>query len=319
MKLSAQAHKLVRQLFDDESQRAAFIQSLSAPRDYQPAILWTGDDDTARAEGAAPFGIEPPLPWQPAFVDRLSSGQRPGQHVLHEQGAFYCLDMSSVFAASVMSAAPPDQPLVIDVCASPGGKGIFAWRLLRPAMLVANEVIKKRTAQLIANLKRCRVRPAAVTALDSSELARRAAATASLVIVDAPCSGQSLIAKGRENPGCFHPATINLNANRQRRILANSAALVAPGGHLAYLTCTYSLKENEGNAAWFMKQFPDFSAVTVPHLQSFQSHLASFPCYRLWPQNGIGAGAFALLWKREGAGERKPLDMDGLRPVWTEG
>ncbi len=103
MKLSAQAHKLARQLFDDESRRAAFIQSLSAPRDYQPAILWTGDDDTARAEGAAPFGIEPPLPWQPVFVDRLSSGQRPGQHVLHEQGAFYCLDMSSVFAASVMS------------------------------------------------------------------------------------------------------------------------------------------------------------------------------------------------------------------------
>lgn len=314
MNLSSQAHKLARRLFEHEEQQAAFIAALSAPQEYRPAILWVDGE----LRGAGEFAIEPPLAWQPPFVDRLCAGQRPGQHPLHERGAFYCLDMSSVFAASVMSAVMRDQPLVIDMCASPGGKSIFAWRQSRPAMLLANEVIKKRTAQLIANFKRCRIRPAAVTSLDSAELAGLAGETASLVIVDAPCSGQSLIARSRDNPGCFHPATINLNANRQRRILANSATLVAPGGHLVYITCTYSVKENEGNAAWLMKQFPHFSALEAPRLSEFQSHLADFPCYRMWPQDGIGAGAFAVLFRKGAEGQRQDLDMEALRPVWMQ-
>ena len=316
MPLPNQARKLARQLFaEDEARQQAFLDALERGGAQRQALIWMRE----RPEPLA-FRMQPPLPWQPAFVDWLVEGQQAGQHPLHEAGAYYCLDMSSVFAASVISAVHLEAPAtIVDECAAPGGKSVFAWRLLNPALLVANETIRKRTRPLVENLTRCALRPAVVTSCDPSVLADACGPRAALVIVDAPCSGQSLIARGKENPGCFHPATINLNANRQRRILANSARIVAPGGYLAYITCTYAEKENEGNARWFLRQQPGFSAVEVPALQAHQSHLANFPCYRLWPQDGIGAGAFAVLFRREGTNPGEAFPRESLRAVWSCG
>ena len=132
-----------------------------------------------------------------------------------------------------------------------------------------------------------------------------------LVLVDAPCSGQSLLAKGQKVPGCFHPVTLQRNASRQKRILAAAATLVRPGGHLAYMTCTYAPEENEQVGRWFQKKFPDFQPQRVPPLAAYQSPLCDWPCYRLWPQLGLGAGAFTSLWQRsEGSGvAAQPLDL----------
>lgn len=107
---------------------------------------------------------------------------------------------------------------------------------------MSNEVIGKRTGMLISNLKRCHISPCVALSKDSSILAQLIPNSSNVVIVDAPCTGQSLLAKGGKAPGCFHPTAINKSANRQKRIIANSAQLVAPQGYLAYMTCTYSLK-----------------------------------------------------------------------------
>ena len=303
--------KFAARIFDQSSTADAFIQSLVAPPPYHTAVLWLQERPVP-----LPFPVQTAHSWQPEFVDCISFEDRPGRHPLHQQGAYYCLDVSSVFAACVMEQVAPPADLVLDLCASPGGKSVFASRLFQPQLLVANEVIGKRTAALIANFQRCRLRSTVVLSRDSSILADAWPQALELVIVDAPCSGQSLIARGKPSPGCFHPATINMNANRQRRILACAARLVAPGGYLAYLTCTYSRKENENNAAWLMKQAPQFRPVAVAKLAAFQSHLADFPCYRLWPQQGIGAGAFAILFQNQNNGRRRPLRLDPLRPVW---
>ena len=81
--------------------------------------------------------------------------------------------------------------------------------------------------------------------VDSGVLAEVIPGTADLVIVDAPSSAQSVLARGRLNPGCFHPVTIAKYAKCQRRLLANASSLVAPQGYLLYTTRTYSLDENE--------------------------------------------------------------------------
>ncbi len=131
-----------------------------------------------------------------------------------------------------------------------------------------------------------------------------------LVIVDAPCTGQSLLAKGGKAPGCFHPTAINKSANRQKRIIANSAGMVAPQGYLAYMTCTYSSEENEQVREWFLERFPQFQPVVIPHLAGYQSHLATMPCYRMWPQEGLGAGAFTDLFKNRSEGQANQLYID---------
>jgi 16S rRNA C967 or C1407 C5-methylase (RsmB/RsmF family) len=230
----------------------------------------------------------------------LAIGTRPGTHPLHHQGYFYCLDFSSVFAASVLLAIASPVRQVLDLCAAPGGKSIFAWRSLRPSQLLCNEVIGKRIGALVSNLKRCRIHPHQVFSHDTAHWAEQFPSSMDVVVVDAPCTGQSLLAKGETAPGCFHPVQINKNANRQRRILANAAQTVAPEGYLAYMTCAYSPEENEETISWLLTRFPQFQPVSIPALQSFQSHLTDLPCYRMMPQDRLGAGAFTCLLRHSG-------------------
>lgn len=284
--------KLSQRLFPEESQRATFMAALTETQRFPSAILWTQE-----RPDEPPFTPEPPLPWQPAWIDRLDPATRPGKHPLHDQGHFYCLDFSSVFAASVLRQIPKPVSTVLDLCAAPGGKSLFAWRALQPQQLWCNEVVRKRERILISNLKRCGATSALVFNLDPAVFAEHLSAGADLVLVDAPCSGQSLLAKGETALGCFHPVNINKNANRQRRILANAARTVAGEGYLAYMTCTFSPEENEQVCEWFLEKFPQFQPVAAPDLTVHQSPLADWPCYRLWPQSGLGAGSFTALFR----------------------
>ncbi len=307
--MSKLLEKLSLKLWSDPQQQQAFIQALTDPQPFHPCILWVDQQPPV-----SPFKCELPLSWQLPFVDRLGMDERPGRHPLHGQGAYYCLDFSSVFAASTLAVIDPQPNVVIDVCAAPGGKSILAWRLLKPQVLISNEVIGKRVGRLIGNLKRCQVHPAKVLSIDTHLSADNMAETAEVVLVDAPCTGQSLLAKGESAPGCFHPVSIKHNAKRQRRILANAAHLVAPGGYLAYMTCAFSEAENERVCAWFIRKFPQFIPKIIPHLEIFQSHLTQMPCYRMWPQSRLGAGAFTILLQNTHTGMRRPLTQN----LWLE-
>lgn len=301
--VSKQLVKLADRLFDTAGDREQFIQALQEPRPFAPTILWTKPKPPEFAEA-----VLPPLPWQPPFVDRLAANIRPGQHPLHNQGYFYCLDFSSVFAASAMQTIESPIEVAIDLCAAPGGKSLFTWVAKRPQYLLCNEVIRKRVRILIANLKRCGAFNASVLNLDPVILAAQTPHCAQLVLVDAPCSGQSLLAKGEKVEGCFHKVTLNRNANRQKRILANAAQLVQSEGYLLYSTCTFAPDENEQVCTWFLKKFPDFVPVSVATLKNYQSPLTEYPCYRLWPQSGLGAGAFVMLLQRHKAVPAAPLN-----------
>lgn len=292
---TATLRRFSERLLPDSVERDRFLLALSEPPDFPVAVVWLKD----RPE-PLPFPVLPAPPWLPAWVDLVSIADRPGRHLLHDAGAYYCLDPSSVFESLALTVcAAPATRLVIDVCAAPGGKSILASRLLQPERLICNEVIGKRTAALIANVRRCGLTQAEVVSRDVSRLAAEYPAMADVVIVDAPCSGQSLLAKGKPAPGAFHEATINLNANRQRRILANAAQLVRPGGFLTSMTCTFSVKENERNLEWLVKTVPEFTAVPVDCLKFAQSPYSDLPCYRIWPQDGTGAGGFTSILQRQ--------------------
>jgi 16S rRNA C967 or C1407 C5-methylase (RsmB/RsmF family) len=303
--------KLARSLFDNDADRERFLSSLADAG--RSAIIWIPPRTTP-----SPFLNLPAAPWQPDFVDLLAPGQEAGRSEWHERGDIYCLDLSSVFCAAVLSAINPaatPEFTVLDMCSAPGGKAIMASRMLTPQRLVCNETIRKRTAALISNLDRCSIKAAEVTSADSKILAETCPEAFSLVLVDAPCSGQSLEAKGSVVAGSFHPATINLNSNRQKRIIANSAKCVAAGGYLAYMTCTYSEQEDESVVRWLLKKFPRFIPQHVPALAEHQSHLADFAAYRLWPWQGFGAGGFCCLLKAQGDLGACTATVD-VRSIW---
>jgi 16S rRNA C967 or C1407 C5-methylase (RsmB/RsmF family) len=183
---------------------------------------------------------------------------------------------------------------IIDVCASPGGKSLLAMRALPQSTLHANETIGKRVGALKENLTRCGI-PAVVTSNDPKILADNYGPTFDIVLADVPCSGQSLLARGLKNEGCFHDINVGKNTGRQRRILAECIRLCKPGGYIAYSTCTYAQSENEGVVEWALSKHDGCSTVEIPLLNAHRSQLSSEFCYRLWPQQGVGAGAFLSL------------------------
>ena len=306
MILTPLVQKFAARLFEDAGERERFITALVEGVSASQALVWMDSN----AAGRQTFERHEPLPWQPAFVDRLLPGQEPTRHQLHQDGAFYSLDFSSVFAGMSFLSKQIPSPVTaaLDLCAAPGGKSSLAAAGLHPELLLCNEVIGKRHGALVSNLKRCRI-PALVSCADATVFAKELPDAFPLVIIDAPCSGQSLFARGELAQGAFHPATINLNANRQKRIIANASQIVRPGGYLAYITCTFSRDEDEGVVEWCEKKFPFMKSVPIDEIAAHRSALSSAHGYRLYPQNGLGAGAFCALLRKEGA-----VPVDGLIP-----
>jgi hypothetical protein len=56
--------------------------------------------------------------------------------------------------------------------------------------------------------------------------------------------------------------------------------------------------------------------VEVEHLSTFQSRLTSIPCYRMFPQYRLGAGAFTALFKNAMEGDAKRVDLESMSAMW---
>lgn len=170
-------------------------------------------------------------------------------------GAYYVQEASSMgIAMALRQLVDLDKPLLaLDLAAAPGGKSTLLAGMLSPdSLLIANEVIRTRYQALRHNLARWGLPNVAVCQHDPEDFAPLSGSF-DLVLVDAPCSGEGLFRKDPHAQKEWSPAQVSFCAARQRRILAQAAALTAPGGMLIYSTCTYNDEENAANAAWLQE------------------------------------------------------------------
>lgn len=307
--------KAAHELFKDEDEREEFLDAMLAGNAKEQAMIVMKGRNEVKA-----FPRERPLKWQPDFIERISDDKfKASKHPLYAKGAYYTLDFSSIFSASALLMIKTPTKRILDLCASPGGKAIFSWRLFDPEMLLCNETIRKRAGTLIGNLNRCKCEGSMVWSADPSVYARKYKQAFDLVICDAPCSGQSLIAKGDDPGDCWSASMIDMNVGRQRRILGNAYHCLREGAHLLYATCTFSPKENEKVVEWFLKTHEDMEAVEVTHLAEYRSTFSEFPAYRLYPHQGLGAGAFVCLLRRKGEFSEEYEPLGDMPAMWRFG
>ncbi|MGE3973336.1 MAG: RsmB/NOP family class I SAM-dependent RNA methyltransferase [Bdellovibrionales bacterium] len=307
----AQAEKFATKLISDPVKREQFLEFLF--QDCEQTSLICLSPETQNL----PFETLEPFPQQPSFIQRPKSKSEATKSPLHEQGAYYCLDYSSVLEALPLTALKLHHPVVLDLCAAPGGKSLFAWRALQPSLLLSNEVTQSRVKMLISNIKRCGVKPVKILSQAPQKLVERLESSVNVLLIDAPCTGQSLVAKKQSAPGAFSTHQINGNAMRQRGIISSGGQMLASGGYLLYTTCTYSREENEDIIEWFLKKNDDFESVAVPALLEFQSEFMKENCYRFWPDPQRGAGGFSCLLRRKGDAPEALPDLTELPHVWA--
>ena len=148
---------------------------------------------------------------------------------------------------------------VLDACAAPGGKSAYLWSLTEGNVnltcwdLHPHRVeLMERTFERLQVEAKCQVR-------DASCIPADAAPCFDAVLLDAPCSGLGLL---REKPDvALHREENDVDAlaKAQAALLDSCARLVVPGGTLCYSTCTISLRENEQQAAAFLRGHPEYA------------------------------------------------------------
>lgn len=215
----------------------------------------------------------------------------------------------------------------LDLCAGPGGKAalLAALAAQRGATVLANEPAAHR-AKLVTRALEA-VEPAAwsVRTGDGRTIAEESPDSGyHRILVDAPCTGLGALrrrpeARWRRTPGDLSELTV-----LQQQLLDAAVGVLAPGGLLAYVTCSPHMAETVLQVDDLLRRHPELvlrdahapmraaaqdagAALLEDQAKTATTETAS-RCVQLWPHvHGTDAMFFALLQRRENA-EPEPTE-----------
>lgn len=228
-----------------------------------------------------------------------------GKSAFHVSGLLYFQEPSAMSAVAALGIEKGD--FVLDLCAAPGGKATYAAQVLGgTGLLVANEIVKKRSAILSENIERMGIKNAVVTNETPARLSEKYPEFFDKIIVDAPCSGEGMF---RKEPKALTEWSIEHTqscAVRQKLIIDSALKMLAPGGRLIYSTCTFAPCENEGVAEYIM-DMPDMRLVPIdmPYFSGANGKWIGSDkdfsgAKRIFPHKNKGEGHFLALFEKSG-------------------
>lgn len=202
-----------------------------------------------------------------------------------QKGYFYVQDVSSMQVAKW--ASPKKGDYIIDVCAAPGGKALhLAEKLKGTGHIEARDLTMAKTELIEENIARSRLTNIEAVCQDATEFDKDSVRKADIVIADLPCSGLGVLGKKPDLKFKMTPQTEAELVKLQRKILSVVNQYVKPGGKLLYSTCTIHRAENEENAAWFAREFPEFTMIREE---------------QILPGGSYGDGFYIALFQKENA------------------
>lgn len=155
------------------------------------------------------------------------------------------IELQDAASQAVVEALPlADGMKVLDHCAGGGGKTLAMAARAR-LKLLAHDANPRRMGGLAERAKRSGV---TVTQTERPE----AGAPYDLVLADAPCSGSGSWRRDPEGKWKLTPEALDAVIGVQAEILDRTAAMVRPGGWLAYATCSLLARENWRQAEEFL-------------------------------------------------------------------
>jgi len=168
------------------------------------------------------------------------------------------IQVQDIAAGLVVVAALDPQPgdEILDCCAAPGGKALFAAsRMKGRGRLVAVDLHKNRLLALQKSAEAQGLSAIIETiASDFVDLVPRFKESFDKVLVDAPCSGSGVIAKRADLRWRKSPQDIEELVVLQDRLLDAAAQAVKLGGVLVYSTCSIEHEENRGRVDAFIQR-----------------------------------------------------------------
>ena len=187
------------------------------------------------------------------------------------KGAIEIQDEGSQVAALLAGAKPGEQ--VVDLAAGAGGKSLaLAAAMENRGQIYATDIDKRQLAPIHERLARAGARniqvrtprgPRPVSSSASGEAEGWVLADlvgrADLVLIDAPCTGTGTWRRNPDAKWRVRPGALVERLKQQAALLDRAAALVKPGGRIAYITCSVLAEENGDQVRGFIGRNADFS------------------------------------------------------------
>ena len=263
----------------------------AAPRVALAALPGLADP----AELGAPGGVSP--------VAVASPGGDPAALPLVASGRARVQDEGSQLAALALSRARPIEAgeRWLDLCAGPGGKAALLAAEARRggAVLEANELVPARAALVRRALEVFDTAPV-VHEGDGVAFAREHPGEYDRILLDAPCTGLGALRRRPEARWRKQPADLAELVPLQAALLDAAVAALAPGGLLAYVTCSPHPAETREQVAAALRRHPDLEAVDTPAvlagIATRELELPAGSSAQLWPhRHGTDAMFIQLL------------------------
>lgn len=166
------------------------------------------------------------------------------------------VELQDAASQAVVDAIPlRDGQRVLDYCAGGGGKSL-AIAARADVTVFAHDAAPQRMSDLPDRAAR-----AGVSIPQISGQALSKAAPFDVVLTDVPCSGSGAWRRAPEGKWRLTQEQFDRLLTTQAEILNQTAAMVAPGGVLAYATCSLLEDENDRQIDAFLARYPDWCCV----------------------------------------------------------
>jgi len=174
---------------------------------------------------------------------------------LLKSGQIYLQDPATRLPIELLAPQPGEK--VLDLCAAPGGKtSVIAEQMQNQGRLIAHDPDPARLGRVVENAARLGL-SCVTTARTPGEI--DAAGPYDAILVDAPCSNTGVFRRRVEARWRLTESELTRLADTQRRLLADAARRLKPGGRIVYSTCSLEAADNEDIVAAFLAAHPDFA------------------------------------------------------------
>ncbi len=169
------------------------------------------------------------------------------------EGLITIQDVSSMLPAEYAGIREGD--LVIDLCASPGGKSLLASEKCgETGHVISRDLTEEKLERIRENADRMGRTNITVEAYDATNLDESLVGKADVILADLPCSGLGVLKKKQDIKYHVTKESIQELSALQRQILRTCVAYLKPGGKLMYSTCTVTPAENDEQADFLEKE-----------------------------------------------------------------
>ncbi|MCX7972112.1 MAG: RsmB/NOP family class I SAM-dependent RNA methyltransferase [bacterium] len=212
----------------------------------------------------------------------------------HLFGYLYIQDISSALIVHSFSKKS-EVELILDICASPGGKTTLLSTLFPNSLIIANDI--GRINSLIHNIQRIGALNVIVTRCDAKLFPLIENKEIDLILADVPCSSESNLDNYQTYNVNKHRKFVNYITKNQYEILKRVTEISSEKTEILYSTCTFNPLENEYIVDKIIKEKKAKAGIinTLPSLENIKHGLTNYKgiefdkslanSLRFYPQN----------------------------------